>query len=170
MKLSGQLEDKGLQPFIKEKFIVKGHKWPKIWIVALDSSRAHFFRKTDHHLEKIGEAVPQTIVSSDIANENAGRMTNPYGGGGRHRFEAHDQSLKHSDALFMKSLAEFLEKAADKDAFDRIVIASDPKTLGILRPFLHKTVNDRLMAELNKDLTHLDEKQLFDYLNERLWA
>lgn len=161
MKLSGQLAEKGLKPFIEETFNVGGHKMPKIWILVADSKKARIFRKPDHHLEKIGEIHPE---------EGPGPHIQGSGGGGRSRLEAHDAAFKHNDDLFMKTLAEYLDEAAKAEAFDRLVLALTPKMLGLFRPYLSKEVEVRIVAELDKDLTHFNEKQLYEYLDKALWV
>ena len=50
--------------------------------------------------------------------------------------------------------------------FDALVLAADPMTLGVLRPELHKAVQDRLVGEINKDLTRLPVREIERVLNE----
>ena len=72
IKLSGQIAEKGLKPFIEEEFIVGGHKMPKIWILVADSKKAYFFRKPNHHLEKIGEAHSEEGGGPEIQGSGGG--------------------------------------------------------------------------------------------------
>ena len=169
MKLSGQLAENGLKPFIEETFIVGGHKMPKIWVLAADSKGVYFFRKPDHHLEKIGEAHPKEKTESELSNQSSGRVHDRMGQS-RHRLEEHDESLKHGDEEFMRVLAAFLDEAARAEAFDRLVLALAPRMLGLLRPHLSKEVTIRITAELDKDLTHFNEKTLYEYLDKALWV
>ncbi len=143
MILSGRLAEDGLKPFIEEKFQVGNRHLPKIWILVVDARCAHFFRKPNHHLEKIGESLP---------NESA------------------DNNPTHDMEVFIKSVAEYTNKAAGTKAFDRLILISPPKALGVLRHNLNKTVHEKLNAEMDKDLSHLDEKQLYEYLNKMLWV
>ncbi|UUX49161.1 host attachment family protein [Nisaea acidiphila] len=55
----------------------------------------------------------------------------------------------------------FAEHAADmrktwalEKRFDDLVIVADPRTLGTLRAHYHASVSDKLLAEIDKDLTH----------------
>lgn len=168
ISLSGQLSERGLKPFAEEKFVVSGQKMPKIWILVADSGKALFFRKADRLLEKIGEAHPEQSLGSKITNQTAGRVQESEGFA-RHRLEASDDALKHEAHEFMKELAAFLGEASRGKAFDRLVLALTPDMLGTLRPLLSKDVNMRVMAELNKDLTAMSEKELFSYLDKALW-
>lgn len=141
---------------------------PKIWIVVVDAAQAHFFRKPNHHLEKIGDGFPAN-PQSDITNKNTGRMSNPGGGGGRHRMEAHEGAVHHDSEVFLKQVAAFLNDAVARKALDRLVLVAAPKALGKLRALLNKETHHHINAEINKDLTHLNEKELYDYLSKALW-
>ncbi|GLQ06852.1 host attachment protein [Sneathiella chinensis] len=168
MTLSGRIANEGLKPFIEAKHAVDGYALPKTWVVATNSEQAHFFRTGTPHLEKIGEACPVSEPEAEITNATAGRMPNPFGGGGRHRFEAHDNAMRHGEDAFMLALADYLNEAVEAQAFDRLILIAAPKTLGLLRPKLSKEVNASLTAELDKDLVHLNERELSDYLDKAM--
>ena len=53
---------------------------------------------------------------------------------------------------FAKDLAERLRLWALDDRFRSLVLVADPRTLGLLRAELHKTVVERLAGEIDKDL------------------
>lgn len=63
-----------------------------------------------------------------------------------HRFEKH---------LFAKRMAEILEDAAMRKAFDRLILVAPPQALGDLRAELGRHAKDRITGELDKDLTHV---------------
>jgi protein required for attachment to host cells len=54
---------------------------------------------------------------------------------------------------FAAETAEMLKQRALKNEFESLIIIAPPKTLGELRKHYHKTVEDRLVGELAKDLT-----------------
>jgi protein required for attachment to host cells len=56
---------------------------------------------------------------------------------------------------FAKDLADRLQRWALAGRYDALVLIADPRTLGVLRPDLHKAVQERLVAELDKDLTKM---------------
>lgn len=60
---------------------------------------------------------------------------------------------------FAADLADRLYARAHKGDFSRLVIVASPHVLGEIRPQLHKEVTDRLIGEVDKDLTNhpLDE-------------
>lgn len=55
---------------------------------------------------------------------------------------------------FAVGIAEQINKAALAGAFDHIVIVAPPKVLGELRREFSKATEGKILAELNKDLTH----------------
>jgi protein required for attachment to host cells len=55
---------------------------------------------------------------------------------------------------FADDLADILYTRAHKGDFDHLVIAADPSTLGNLRESLHQEVSDKVIAEIDKDLTN----------------
>ena len=57
-------------------------------------------------------------------------------------------------ATFAKQLAQRLNDTALKGAYDDLVLIADEKTLGEMRPLLHKEVRDRLRIEMAKTLTN----------------
>jgi len=57
-------------------------------------------------------------------------------------------------ATFAKQLAQRLNDTALKGGYDDLVLIADEKTLGEMRPLLHKEVRDRLRVEMAKTLTN----------------
>ena len=55
---------------------------------------------------------------------------------------------------FAEELAEILYDRAHKGRFERLIIAAAPMVLGDLRDKLHKEVRDRVVAEIDKNLTN----------------
>lgn len=58
------------------------------------------------------------------------------------------------EATFAKQLANWLNARALRQEFDNLVLMADPQTLGQIRRSLHKEVNDRLIAEIDKNMTN----------------
>lgn len=54
---------------------------------------------------------------------------------------------------FAAHAADLLRKRALARKFEKLVVVAPPKTLGEMRKHYHKEVSDRIVAELDKDLT-----------------
>ena len=58
-------------------------------------------------------------------------------------------------ATFAKQLAQQLNEGALKQRYAHVVLVADPRTLGEIRPQLHKETQARLVRELDRDLTNV---------------
>lgn len=56
---------------------------------------------------------------------------------------------------FADDLAAMLYRRAHAHRFERLILAAAPQTLGALRKTLHREVAERVVAEVDKDLTNL---------------
>jgi protein required for attachment to host cells len=135
----------------------------KTWILIADAGHARVLET--HGLGKPLIPVPSFEMSEvlprsrDLGSERPTR-THDSVGNSRHavepRVDAH-RELKHDFAV---RIAERLNAAAAADTFDRLAIAAPPAMLGDIRHALHKQTNDRIVAELPKDLVKVPDKDL----------
>jgi protein required for attachment to host cells len=65
---------------------------------------------------------------------------------------------------FAAEVAEMLRKRAVAKDFEALIIAAPPRTLGELRKHYHKEVSQRLVSEIDKDLTGHTITQIEDAL------
>jgi len=103
----------------------------------------------------------QLSATHEIGTDRPGRY--PVSGGRRASVEDTDWK-RQEKAELPGALAMMLSDAALADMFPMLVIAADPRTLGILRPKLHKAVLPRLIAEIAADYTHMTIPQIEDLL------
>ena len=145
------------------------HKAPRIWIVVADQRIARIFQKTgSNRLELIGEAFPtKTQRVKGKPDNSMGRVISF--GGAHHKLEPHAKPGRHDAENFAHDLSLWLENAVREDLFDRLVLVAAPKTLGDLRQRLSKSVQSRITAEVNKELTKFSEKALQEELKEIVW-
>ena len=71
-------------------------------------------------------------------------------------------------AAFARSIIERLSKAETAGEFDRVVIIASPHMLGLLRKSMSPKVADKIMAELDKDLTAIPVTELEKHLGSVL--
>ncbi|MGZ8350927.1 MAG: host attachment family protein [Allosphingosinicella sp.] len=73
---------------------------------------------------------------------------------GTGRSSAYDEADFHElgEALFATRAAERLNRQAEAGDFEKLVIVADPRTLGELRRHYSKPLQERLLAEIGKDL------------------
>lgn len=145
------------------------HKVPTVWIVVADQRIAKIFKKSGFHLELIGEANPTLRErKKGMPDDSMGRVTSLHGSN-RHKLQPHLQPGRHDAITFAQDLSQWLKEAAESGSYDRLILIAAPRTLGDLRPRLHKTVQDRIVAEINKELTKMKELELQKELEQIVW-
>lgn len=141
------------------------------WVLVADGEKALFLRNDldaenpDLNVVRIEEQ--DNPPDREQSANRPGRMPDT----GQGQRSALDDTDWHELAKerFAADMADILYKLAHKGAYSRIVIVAPPATLGELRKSLHKEVTDKVVAEIDKDLTNhpLDqvEKLLHDHLD-----
>jgi len=168
MKLTGKIAQGSLKDLDKKHLSAGKRKTPRIWIMAADGHIARIFRKNGEQLELLGEATPAT-TRDNPTNKSVGRVASSAGSSVHHKYEPHMEARQQQTLSFVHTLADWLDKAAGEDAFDRLVLAATPQILGDLRKVLSKEVHTRVVAEVNKNLTKHDETALRNDLAKIVW-
>ena len=140
----------------------------KTWILIADGARARIVESSGH-----GKGLEPALNYEFAVNHSPARdkVTDKPGrdhGGGasHHAMESKVNWHNFEKHLFSAAMADVLEKANSKNVFDALVIVAPPKTLGELRSNLKPNVKSKITAELGKDLTHLNLKDLGEHLAE----
>lgn len=124
-------------------------------VVVADGRKMLFFRNQGD------EAYPNLVVETaeerinpadrDQKTDRAGRASSPQGAahGSMEETDYHQQE----ENRFAAETADLLKKRALANDFEALIVVAPPKTLGELRKHYHKEVSQRLIGELDKDLT-----------------
>ena len=167
MKLTGKLLDEGLVSFTKKPPLKSGRKTPRIWILVADNHLARVYKKNYNRMELIGEAEPEeSLIESEINNKTMGRIASAAGSTVHHKFEPHTNASRQEELTFAREISDFLEQVETADVFDRLIIIAPPKMLGDLRSNFSKLVKNRIVAEVDKDLTKLNDKDFEEALKK----
>lgn len=140
------------------------------WIVVADASRARFLRP-DQELGKLVSAGFADLVAPqsrhrarDLKSDRPGRSFSSSRSGVRHSFEpAHDYQ-KLEKHRFMVTLAESLDDARGRGAYDDLILVAPRRSLGELRGLLSKRVRGSLREEIAKELSKVPTSQLGRHL------
>ena len=103
--------------------------------------------------------------SSDLGDDRLTR-THDSIGHGRHATEPKSdphRELKRATAI---RVSDKLEAALAGGAFDRLVVVAPPSMLGDLRACMARSVLDRVVAEVPKDLAKVADHEIRDHLKE----
>ncbi len=139
------------------------------WILVANGTQAFIARNTGpgHGIERDLEHEFEglNIPSREIMADAPGRSFDS-GGQGRHAMERPTDPKRHNQQVFAHEIADYIDKAAEKNKFDGLVVVAAPQMLGELRACLSNASKAKLTGELAKDLTHLPVHKLPDHLGE----
>ena len=136
-----------------------------IWIVVADNSIARFFKANGRNdlPSEVGtlQHPEGRLKEGEIVSDTKGRTFDSIGEG-RHAMEP-ATSQKHQLSLqFARHIAERIDKSSDQ--YEQLIIAAPPHFLGLLRKQLSDNSRSMVSQEIDKDLTHLEPKELTKYL------
>lgn len=128
--------------------------------IALNHGPGHGIEQDLEH-----EFQGENLHSRDIMADAPGRSFDS-GGQGRHAMERPSDPQRLTQQEFAREIAAYIDKAAEKKKFDRLVVVAAPHMLGDLRQHLSHNTKDKITAELSKDLTQTPLHKLPDHLGE----
>jgi protein required for attachment to host cells len=144
----------------------------RTWILVADGARARLFEQDPEVRSGFKPAAEREFSGTsaharEIASDRPGR-TFDRAGEGRHAMEPSSDPLRHAKLEFARDLAEHLRQAVGQHAFDRLIVIAAPRTLGDLRDLLPATVRERVVAEIDKDLTWMPLSELEKHVDPKL--
>jgi protein required for attachment to host cells len=141
----------------------------KYWVLVADSGNARIIemRRKPAEFHEVQKLVSESQhqPSRELMSDASGRAFHVQGPSSHSkvpRSDAHDRA-KHA---FTRKLVGKLEQAANMNAFERLAVFADPKTLGRLRQHMSKSLAARVTDELNLDLVGMP----LDSLEQRIRA
>ena len=143
------------------------------WILIADGARAKVLK----HQGRGGELEPaldEDMVgmalghqTKDLVSDQPGE-TKDRAGFAQRRMDPPMEPQRYAKLSFARDVARMLTEALNRGEYDRLVICAPPKALGDLRQELPTTVRDRVVAEINKDLTTMPDNELKEQVREYL--
>ncbi|MGS4883403.1 host attachment family protein [Roseibium sp. MB-4] len=128
----------------------------KGWVVVADGEKALFLRNDgdEQHpnLSVFKKESQDNPPTREQGTDRPGRMFD--GGPGHRSSVANADWHELAEEDFASDLADILYKRAHEGKFDELVLVAAPAALGQIRKALHKEVSDRVLAEVDKDLTN----------------
>lgn len=140
----------------------------KTWILVAHHSGARLFEndgpgKGLRALQEISHPEGKLKIQ-DITSDRPGRSSDSQGM--HHSFgkELHDPK-EHLTHQFVKHLAGILNEGRNQHRYTRLILVADPRLLGELRAVLDHQTAALVTATLNKDLMHIDERDIPQHLS-----
>ena len=138
------------------------------WIIVADSEKALFLRNEGDedypNFEVVREMEQDNPPNREQAANRRGRVSN--GGANQGHRSAVDDTDWHrmNKEQFAKDISQKLYELAHKGRFERLVIAAAPLVLGEMRKEMHMEVSDKIVGEVDKNLTNLPLHEIEEHL------
>ncbi|WP_310467097.1 host attachment family protein [Sphingomonas sp.] len=124
-------------------------------VLVLDGRKMLFFRNHGdaNQIDLRTEAHDERADAKDSEMKTDGPGTTAQSGGyGRPAMDETDFHQQAEDE-WVKEAADELKKRVLQNDFDALAIVAPPKALGVLRKSLHKEVERRIVATINKEMS-----------------
>ncbi len=137
------------------------------WIVMADGSRARIVKP---RAEGSGFDLLSDLASSEAHKPSRDLVSDRPGHGqessnsAHHAIEPRQDAHAQVKAAFLRGVAEHLNEAAGKKAFDALILFAPPRCLGELREALSEATRSKIKATAPKDLTKLPLAELPEHL------
>lgn len=161
---------------------------PVIWVLVADGNQAQIYfpklvehriplagNSRHHHMEEVRERVLTPVLAKPLSAEslkdyetgrNATGMVFESFSSARHMAEPHLDARKEVKQRFARHIADFMGKAKDGEAFDRLVLVAPPEMLGEISAALTDTIRRKVTAKVAKELTYCTETELTAHLRD----
>ena len=138
------------------------------WVVVANGSECKIFsienRKTGLKLLKEFYSTSAHLKSVKLGTDRPGRV-HESNNATRHAIEPKSNLHYKEKTKFSNLIANYLNKAAVQIHFHHLIVTASPEFLGELRKKLSKNTNLLIAREVNKDLIHLQEKNILEALS-----
>lgn len=137
-----------------------------IWILVANSSQAKVYKAENNSTLSVIEYLehPESrLHDGELVTNQPGRSFDSIGPG-RHAMQpkASPQTLEFH--VFARHVTEHLENANEKGLFDSLYIFANPSFLGILRQFISPGLDKMIKGEIDKDMTHMNPREIREQL------
>jgi protein required for attachment to host cells len=134
------------------------------WVLVADSGRARIFslQRKPAGFSEVQELLSDSRheTTTDLMTDASGRTADVKGGPSSHTLQPRSDAHNLAEQAFSSRLVKYLEQAAGKKLFERLVIIADPKTLGRLRRNMSKSLAAHISHEVNRDVVGLPPDEL----------
>lgn len=141
------------------------------WILIADASRARLFehQRSLRSLELVFEDDRPQLRDRELMRDSdrPGRSHESVGQT-RHAMQPHTTNDQRIREHFARELTERLQLGANEHQFGQLLLVAPPAMLGALRSQLGEGLRERVIAEIDKDLTKIPAHELPEHLKEWL--
>jgi protein required for attachment to host cells len=141
-------------------------KKAKIWYVIADGGRARFVERDERGAFRTVTSFVSTELhakSSDLGRDRPSRVMES-ASPGRSAVEPRRDLKDAAKEDFIKLVAEQIDSEHGRGQFDNLVLVAPPGVLTELRHNLSKPMAERVVDDLQKNLTKVPDHELTDHL------
>jgi protein required for attachment to host cells len=138
------------------------------WIVTANTNDCRIYEYAEHALKLIKEiSRPENkLKDSELLADKPGRYNSSNSTGGGGAYAPHTELEDVQDDDFAREVAMALDEARNKNDYKALVIVMPAQIEGLFSKHLNKHVKELIQVTIQKNLMHLSEKELLDYLDE----
>ena len=141
------------------------------WILIADGSRARLFehQRSRQSFELVFEDDRPELRDRELMRDSdrPGRIHESVGQV-RHGMQPHTPADQRIREHFARELVDRLAQGANEHQFGQLLLVAPPTMLGALRSHLGEALRERVIAEIDKDLTKIPAHELPEHLQEWL--
>jgi protein required for attachment to host cells len=126
------------------------------WLMVADGAKAMIFRNEGDekypNLQMFWERKQDNPPTREQGTDRQGRLKD----NALHHRSSVDETDWHrqKEDHFAAEIADKLYQYAHQDSFAELIVVAPPRTLAALRKQFHREVSERVIAEIDKDLTN----------------
>ena len=141
-----------------------------MWVVLATEvvCRIYDYEPKTHELNMVAAQLhPQSrLKSSDLGSDEPGRYKSQ--GAPKSAFQPKETPKENEIEIFAREIAHSVDEGRRQNLYDKLVVVSAPKMQGRINGFLNPHVKELIIKEINKDYSHLTEKDLKEVLKTEL--
>jgi protein required for attachment to host cells len=143
----------------------------RTWILVADGGRARILETTgkrqEVHAVVGSESRLDNPPSRELGRDAPGRVYESVGST-RHAVEPRRDPHKALEALFASQLATMLADYSARESFDRLIVVAPATMLGNLRKMIQPQVREKIIAEIDKDLTRVPNNEIASHVERAI--
>jgi protein required for attachment to host cells len=138
-----------------------------VWVVVANTNdcKIYHFQKIPAQisfLKEMSEPENKLKASEHLTTDRPGHYHG--GGSARGAFSPHTDPKQNEYDNFARKIAQELNDARNGQQFDELIIVAEPHMHGLIDQHLDKHVKNMVIHDLQKDLVHMNERDLLAYL------
>lgn len=137
-----------------------------IWVINSNSNTCRIYEYNKHHaklnLIKEIQHPENKLHNIDMVTDRSGRYKSNGGAHGAYAPPSDPKDVKIDH--FMRDLARELNQERNKNSYEKLIVIAPAHMNGLLMQHIDKHVKDLIIANLNKDLIHLNNHELLSVL------